>query len=357
MTSQRDQQRRALADLQDLTRRPLTAPQIFRGADEVLRDALGYDGVCWHGTDPASGLVTSVLTDDLRLEDFRQAMELEIWTNDVTQFTDIRRSGHRADTLSRATNGRPGLSRRFREQIAPAGFGDELRVLFDTAGGYWGCAAFMRAPDRGAYRPGQLALAERAARILGSALRRSQLPLADVPIAPQPPAVLLLGADHRVTHIDEQAERLLCEFADDADGVFAVPTAFVMAAEAARGAKAAGRVPPPLRVRTGSGAWFVLNTSILGGLDDPSVAVVITAASAADVMPVVFATYGLTAREREVALKVLRGHDTREIARALCMTTLTVQDHLKSVFAKAGVHSRREFVAHLVASQNPVVWD
>lgn len=340
-----------------MAQEPLTPSEIFRRADEVLREAVGFDGVCWHGTDPATGLVTSVLTDDLRLEDFSHAVELEIWSEDVTQFADIRRSGRRADTLSRATNGQPGLSRRFREQIAPAGFGDEMRVLFDTAGGHWGCAAFMRAPDRGSYRPGQLALAQRAARVLGTALQRSQLTLAAAPFTTQPPAVLLLGPDNRVTHADEQAERLLVEFADAANRVFAVPTPFVMAAEQARAAHASGNVPPPLRVRSDTGAWFVLNTSLLGGSGDATVAVVITAASAADVMPVVFATYGLTTREREVALRVLRGDDTREIARTLCMTTLTVQDHLKSVFTKAGVRSRRDFVAHLIASQVPVVWD
>ncbi|WP_425424453.1 helix-turn-helix domain-containing protein [Streptomyces lushanensis] len=74
-------------------------------------------------------------------------------------------------------------------------------------------------------------------------------------------------------------------------------------------------------------------------------------------MPVVFATYGLTVREREVAVQVLRGGDTREIARVLSLTPLTVQDHLKSVFAKAGVRSRRDFVARLVASQVPEIWD
>lgn len=354
MTSQRVRHRRVLSALQELAEEPLTAVQIFRRADEVLRDALGYDGVCWHGTDPATGLVTSVLTDDLRVEDFRHAVELEIWTDDVAQFTEIRRSGRGADSLSRATGGRPDLSRRFREQIAPAGFGDELRVAFDAAGGSWGCAAFMRAPDRGAYRPGELALAQRAARTLGTALQRSQLRSSGSPFAAQPPAVLL-GSGNQVTHADAEAERLLGEFADDSDGVFAVPTAFVMAAEQARAA-GADRKAPPLRVCDRSGAWFVLSPSVLGGPGDPSVAVVITAASAADVMPVVFAAYGLTAREREVALKVLRGHDTREIAQALCMTALTVQDHLKSVFAKAGVRSRRDFVARLVASQVPEVW-
>ncbi|MYV51505.1 helix-turn-helix transcriptional regulator [Streptomyces sp. SID3212] len=357
MTSQKDQRRHAIAELEELADLPLSAAQIFRRADEVLRPVLGYDGVCWHGTDPATGLVTSVLTDDLRLEDFRHAVELEIRTEDVTQFADLRRGGLVADSLTRATRGRPGDSRRFREQIAPAGFGDELRALFEAAGAAWGCAAFMRAPDRGAYRVGEVALARRAARSLGTALRHSQMRAAGSPAGGHPPAVLLLDSRNRVVRADDRAEVLLGEISDDAVGVFEVPTSLLMAVEQARAAKAAAGAPPRLRVRTHAGAWLVLNTSIMGCGADHLAAVVITPANADDVLPVVFATYGLTAREREVAVQVLRGRDTREIARALSLKPLTVQDHLKSVFTKAGVRSRRDLVAGLVASRVPEILD
>ncbi|MEU8511757.1 helix-turn-helix transcriptional regulator [Kitasatospora sp. NPDC048722] len=55
-----------------------------------------------------------------------------------------------------------------------------------------------------------------------------------------------------------------------------------------------------------------------------------------------------TAREQEVALLLVRGCDTREVARTLAMAPYTVQDHLKSLFAETGVASRRELVARIV---------
>jgi DNA-binding CsgD family transcriptional regulator len=57
--------------------------------------------------------------------------------------------------------------------------------------------------------------------------------------------------------------------------------------------------------------------------------------------------YGLSRREREVASLVLRGRSTAEIAGELHVSAYTVQDHLKAIFAKVGVTSRRQLVAQV----------
>jgi DNA-binding CsgD family transcriptional regulator len=53
----------------------------------------------------------------------------------------------------------------------------------------------------------------------------------------------------------------------------------------------------------------------------------------------------LTAREREVAELVARGHSNKEVAGALFLSEKTVEHHLSRIYAKLGVRSRTELAA------------
>lgn len=66
-----------------------------------------------------------------------------------------------------------------------------------------------------------------------------------------------------------------------------------------------------------------------------------------------FQVFGLTPRQGEVADLAVRGLSTGEIAAKLCLSALTVQDYLKIIFRKVGVHSRNELGARILATAWP----
>ena len=73
-------------------------------------------------------------------------------------------------------------------------------------------------------------------------------------------------------------------------------------------------------------------------------AVLVEPAHPARITPLLMTAYGLTGREQEVTRLVLQGDPTVQVAARLRITPLTVQQHLKRVFEKTGVRSRRELV-------------
>jgi len=101
---------------------------------------------------------------------------------------------------------------------------------------------------------------------------------------------------------------------------------------------------PSLRVRAATGGWLSLHASRLG----TQVSVVVQPPKTQSTLGLLLAAYGLTARELDVARHVLRGDSTKAIANALHISAHTVQDHLKSVFDKVGVRSRRDLVGRLL---------
>ena len=82
-----------------------------------------------------------------------------------------------------------------------------------------------------------------------------------------------------------------------------------------------------------------------GGQDQ--IIVIFELAQPTEIAPLILLAYDLTKREGEVTQCVLRGNSTNEIAAILHISSNTVQDHLKAIFEKVGVSSRRELAARI----------
>lgn len=112
--------------------------------------------------------------------------------------------------------------------------------------------------------------------------------------------------------------------------------------------EASGLTAPPVALRVTTNAGFVLSvhaTRLRDAHDVGAIALSIAPASSAERVSLLLAAHGLTPAQRRVAELVLQGRTTRQIMVALQISQHTVQDHLKAVFDKVGVRSRRELVA------------
>jgi len=117
----------------------------------------------------------------------------------------------------------------------------------------------------------------------------------------------------------------------------------LQARRSAEGRDAPGEVAVA-RVLSDSGTWVVLHGATMVSDGPQRVAVIVEPAHPARITPLLMAAYGLTEREQEITRLVLQGDSTTEIAERLVVSPHTVQQHLKNVFEKTGVRSRRDLV-------------
>jgi DNA-binding CsgD family transcriptional regulator len=104
------------------------------------------------------------------------------------------------------------------------------------------------------------------------------------------------------------------------------------------------------RVLSRSGQWVVLHGAALVTEGPRRIAVIVEPAHPARITPLLMSAYGLTEREQEVTRLVPQGDSTAQIAECLVVSPHTVQEHLKNVFEKTGVRSRRELIGKVFFS-------
>ena len=184
---------------------------------------------------------------------------------------------------------------------------------------------------------------------IADGLRRGQL-LGAAQSGADDVGVLVLDAEDEVRMANRAAEQWLDELgAGDRPGT-RLPVVVPAVARQARAtccAVPADLRPATARVRTASGQWLIVRGSLMGDEPEAPVTVLIEPARRAEMAPLMVAAYGFTDAERRVTELVAHGLSTKQIAGRLQVSTYTVQDHLKSIFAKSGSGSRGDLVARL----------
>jgi DNA-binding CsgD family transcriptional regulator len=228
--------------------------------------------------------------------------------------------------------------------------GDELRAAVVDEHGCWASFELLRASDDPPFRPEDANLMRDAARIMGRSLRQAGFSATDQGgVEPGQTGVLLVDEHLQPKGFTQAAREWLAMLkANEQAECTALPTHVyavvgrLLAAEAGDDPKRPARV----RVRTNGGRWAIIEAARMEGVDG-AIAVSVHGATAEDILTLVARARGLSARERELVALVLDGLSTRDLAARMFISRYTVQDHLKSVFDKLGVHSRRELVTSM----------
>ncbi len=324
----------------------------WREVTEALRPALPWHLTpCFYTLDPASLLVTSHYHEGLS-ELPHDWLALEYYAEDFNKLADVVRSGRGVATLREATGGDLRRSARFRETMEPLGSEHEALIALRSRAApaeAWGVLALYREPGQGEFGPGELDFLRAISGDLAEGVRRGLLIGEAVdPQGPEAPGLIVLDHRWEVESLTPGVGRWLAELPDGAwtDGGRLPSAVLAVAGRARRSAErsdSAGEVAVA-RALSRSGRWIVLHGASLISDGRRRIAVVVEPAHPARIAPLLMAAYGLTEREQEVTRLVLQGDSTAEIARRLVVSPHTVQEHLKKVFEKTSVRTRRELV-------------
>jgi DNA-binding CsgD family transcriptional regulator len=326
----------------------LSLDELFAHADRVLRRAVPWDVAAWATVDPATLLSTSCrvtgVPDDPERE--RVVFALEHDEREPHRLAELARSVPPAGALCDTTGGRPETVPRHELLLRPAGLCDDLRLAFVRSGACWGSVYAYRRERP--FSAAEVALVGAVSGDLADAVRLALLrAAAEQPSAASsaPPGLLLVTREGAVSAPTGAGREWLRRLG----GTARVPPAVTALAASLF---AADPGPASVRLQTDDGTWAVLHAGAVDGAGGASTAaVIVEAARPIVVADVLAAAYGFTDREREVVGLLLRGEGNRAIAGALRISEHTVKEHVKAVFAKAGVLSRGELAATLLREQ------
>jgi DNA-binding CsgD family transcriptional regulator len=337
---------RALDKLERLSAQPRSLVSLWDDATVVLKEVVPhYTWPCYFTLDPASLLITSHYNPFLP-ELPRESLAMEYYEDDVNRMSDVARSDSGVSTIHDATGGDPSGSPRWRANMAMGGDQELVAALRTRAGGVWGAVSLYREPDQPMFDNAEKRFMRQAATHLAEGARRALLfGEATDPEGPQAPGLLVLTADWKVESSTPGTEQWLAEL-PDSDGNRMPTAVLTVAGQALRSAEQGDRPGEVAmaRVLSRSGRWVVLHGAALLSGGDRRVAVIVEPAHPARITSLLMSAYELTERERDVTRLVLQGASTGDIATELFVSPNTVQQHLKSVFDKTGVRSRRDLV-------------
>ncbi|MEO8265384.1 MAG: helix-turn-helix transcriptional regulator [Ilumatobacteraceae bacterium] len=333
--------------IEDLARQS-TGERALRVAilDEIRRH-VPFESFVWLTTDPDSSVGSLPLAGVPDLREVPTLIRLRYVTADF-RWTGIGTPV--VSTLVEATDGDLSQSRLWVEGLARHAISDVVTTVLRDQYGCWGFIDLWRVG--GVFTRAECALLEDMAPILTNAVRRSLMSTFEGTSSPSPrldgPAIVMLDDDLSLHTQTLQADAYLRALLPSEGHRAPVPAAvYNVAAQVL--AREAGIDHNPAEARLPlNDRWLTVRaarTEPWMGAADTFIAVSIEIAAPGERTSIYTRVAGLSEREGEVLRHLVTGRDTRGAAAQMFVSEHTVQDHLKSIFAKTGVNSRKMLIA------------
>ena len=337
---------RARREIAALAASGLDVADLYASAMSVVRQAVPFEQACWAAVDPDTLGMTSVtnwrqwpVTD----EHAARFAESEYAGREPNTFVELLRRPRPVARISDAPHREVVRSIRINDLLRPLGLDHELRAAFRVDNACWGVGSLFREPGHD-FTDREMEFLAAVTATLAAASRIAVRAAHPARPAAVGPVIVLAGPHGELQAATPAATSWLADVEDAAPGRFSM-TLYAAVAQARAAPSGTARA----RMRDAGGTWVVLQASRLITGDDPEQMVVtVEPATTHDLVSLLLAAYGATARERDVFLEVLSGRPTADIARHLFISPHTVHDHLKALFGKVGVGSRGELVAKLL---------
>lgn len=345
MASERERER-CLERLTKLAGATLDSEAFRYEAVVGLKRALGFDRWGWPLADPETLVTLGGVADHNYGPAIPRLLELEYGGDDFAGMRSVAQRRSPVGSLAVETRADLARSRRWDEVLRPAGIGDEAVVACRDDFGCWGWLKVYRGDDEQSFGEQEVDLMRDAAPLLATGLRRSLARAGpEGARTVRPPAFLLLDK-----HLRPIAQTPAWpEWVDALPGAAAYAAFGMLPAMVYPLATVLRSRGPTSTVRTleraSDATWTIVEGAMLDGPAEASVIVTLRQASPDETFERLRRLYGLTSRERQVVDVVFTGLDTYSASARLAISRHTLQDHLKSIFKKVGVRSRRELVA------------
>ncbi|MDA7026365.1 helix-turn-helix transcriptional regulator [Bacillus sp. CLL-7-23] len=316
----------------------------------ILKSVVPFDASCCTAIDPNNLLSIGSVTDQEIEAIHPQLFKCEYVYDDLNQYEHLLKTWNTAAILSETTNGALRQCRRYRNVLEPAGFADEMRVILFYKGDCWGYLTLYRKNGQPLFKIEERTLLTSLAPIIGEHLRyfRHKLPKKDMFHMKHVSGILILSAELSPLSCDQTALHWLTvlrswEQLDNRK----LPRP--IRAVCTRVLKEAGPATAKTVVSIPGQDYLSIRASHLDHFGTAKqIVVLFEPVSPTEAITLMTEAYALSEREKDITNCVIRGLSTKGIADDLHISVYTVQDHLKSIFAKTGTRSRRELMWKLL---------